>query len=395
MISIIVPTIRPQNIPKLQDACALCGVDYEFLWEEDKERIGAPKMVRKLVERAKYDLVCFLGDDTIPEPGFLKSAHDTMVLTGALLVGLNDKHSKKPTHWLASKELLPLIGGEFFCTEYLHNFCDDELRQRADKIGKYVWCEAAKVDHFHPVFGTADWDDDYKKVLNKERWDHDLNLFIERNGKLSVCMIVKNEELMLKDCLETVKDADEIIIVDTGSTDKTKEIAAQYTDKIYDYPWNDDFSAARNVALSYATCDWILSVDADERLEEGGIKRLKKFFATEDDAIGINLWSTNDSLFAPRCFRNKPSIKWVGRIHETIPLTQFSSSGVKLEFKSSPSHQYDPDRNIRMLEKAAQDNPNDSRTLFYLGREYAYRQNWDKSLETLNKYLEISTYREW
>ena len=86
---------------------------------------------------------------------------------------------------------------------------------------------------------------------------------------ISVCMIVKNEEAVLARCLDSLQQiADEIIIVDTGSTDRTKEIAALYTSRIYDFTWVHDFSAARNFAFSKATKDYIYSADADEVLEE-------------------------------------------------------------------------------------------------------------------------------
>ena len=94
---------------------------------------------------------------------------------------------------------------------------------------------------------------------------------------LSACMIVKNEEEFLPRCLESIRDAvDEIIVVDTGSTDRTVEIAESYKAKVYHHPWNDDFSEARNHSLSYATCDWILQIDADEELEQEDIPLLRK-----------------------------------------------------------------------------------------------------------------------
>ena len=89
---------------------------------------------------------------------------------------------------------------------------------------------------------------------------------------LSLCMITKNEENNLSRCLDCIKEfVDEIIIVDTGSTDKTVEIAKSYGAHIYHYDWNNDFSKARNVSLQKATKDWILVLDADEVLpyEEG------------------------------------------------------------------------------------------------------------------------------
>ena len=87
--------------------------------------------------------------------------------------------------------------------------------------------------------------------------------------KFSLCMIVKNEERVLARCLDSLKDVmDEIIIVDTGSSDRTRRIAAEYTDLIYDFARVDDFSAARKFAFSKATGDYIYSADADEYLDE-------------------------------------------------------------------------------------------------------------------------------
>ena len=86
---------------------------------------------------------------------------------------------------------------------------------------------------------------------------------------VSLCMIVKNEEQVLRRCLESAKSfADEIILVDTGSTDKTKEIGKTYGGKIFDFPWRDDFAAARNEAFSKATMDYCMWLDADDVVTE-------------------------------------------------------------------------------------------------------------------------------
>ncbi|MDE7283713.1 MAG: glycosyltransferase family 2 protein, partial [Lachnospiraceae bacterium] len=106
---------------------------------------------------------------------------------------------------------------------------------------------------------------------------------------ISLCMIVKNEEKLLARCLDSVAGLmDEIIIVDTGSTDRTKEIAAKYTDKIYDFEWVQDFSAARNFAFSKAGMEYIYSADADEVLDEENRKaflRLKETLLPEIDIV--------------------------------------------------------------------------------------------------------------
>ena len=98
---------------------------------------------------------------------------------------------------------------------------------------------------------------------------------------ISLCMIVKNEEDTLARCLDCIKDiVDEIIIVDTGSTDLTKEIAKNYTNLVYDFKWIDDFSAARNFSFSKATKDYCLWLDADDVISKKNQEKLKKLKET-------------------------------------------------------------------------------------------------------------------
>lgn len=107
--------------------------------------------------------------------------------------------------------------------------------------------------------------------------------------KFSLCMIVKNESAVLANCLDSLKDImDEIIIVDTGSTDNTKEIAEQYTPYVYDFEWKDDFAAARNFAFSKASGDYIYSADADEVLDrenQNKLKNLKRAMMPEVEIV--------------------------------------------------------------------------------------------------------------
>ena len=98
-------------------------------------------------------------------------------------------------------------------------------------------------------------------------------------------MIVKDEEDFLEQCLNSLKDyVDEIIIIDTGSTDKTIEIAKRFTDRVYEHEWPHDFSKARNISISYATCDWILILDADEIIAEHDLKKIKELI--KDNSVG-------------------------------------------------------------------------------------------------------------
>ncbi|MEE8207667.1 MAG: glycosyltransferase family 2 protein, partial [Nitrosomonadaceae bacterium] len=122
------------------------------------------------------------------------------------------------------------------------------------------------------------------------------------NPTLSLCMIVKNEEKFLPMCLESVKDhVDEIIIVDTGSTDSTVEIAKRYNAKIYHHAWENSFSKARNYSLKYATCDWILWLDADEEIDKEDAYKLKEVIK---DPVGCETTHRVNIIFFPMF--NKP-----------------------------------------------------------------------------------------
>ena len=145
----------------------------------------------------------------------------------------------------------------------------------------------------------------------------------------SCCMIVKNEEKVLRRCLDSICDLmDEIIIVDTGSTDSTKAIASEYTDKIYDFEWIDDFSAARNFSFSKATMDYIYTPDADEYLDEENhhqLKLLKECIDSEIDIVQMmyNTVSLNTVLniqreYRPRLFKRLRTFTWIDPIHETV-----------------------------------------------------------------------------
>lgn len=150
---------------------------------------------------------------------------------------------------------------------------------------------------------------------------------------ISLCMIVKNEEPILARCLDSVADlVEEIIIVDTGSTDATKEIAARYTDKIYDFKWIDDFSAARNFAFSKASMDYIYSADADEVLDEENRHRykiLKETLLPEIEIVQMKYGNqlqfgtvyNFDEEYRPKLFKRMRSFQWEEAIHETVRLT--------------------------------------------------------------------------
>ena len=150
--------------------------------------------------------------------------------------------------------------------------------------------------------------------------------------EISLCMIVKNEEQVLARCLDSIVDLmDEIIIVDTGSTDGTKKIAQKYTEQVYDFQWVDDFSAARNFAFSKATKDYIYSADADEVLDAENHERflqLKEVLLPEIELVQMKYGNqlshgtayNFDEEYRPKLFKRQRQWTWIEPVHEQVRL---------------------------------------------------------------------------
>jgi len=215
-----------------------------------------------------------------------------------------------------------------------------------------------------------------------------------KTAKISIAMIVKNEEVMLEQCLMSVKEADEIIIIDTGSTDNTIKIASKYTDKIYtDYKWRDNFAEARNYANSKCTGDWILVLDADEELEIGGIKKIRKAIAeTKGNSLDLIVYAEKTCFDSPRVFRNRKEIFWKGAVHNYINVVENNKTDIKIKMGYSPAHKNDPDRALRILTNEVAKNPQAVRETFYLGREYIYRKDWTAAIYWLEHYTKITNW---
>ncbi len=210
--------------------------------------------------------------------------------------------------------------------------------------------------------------------------------------KLSLCMIVKDEHDTLARCLDCVRDiADEIIIVDTGSTDDTKEIAKKYTDKVYDFKWCYDFAKARNFSFSKATKDYIMWLDADDVILEQDrekLKILKKILTPDIDMVMLKYNLNLDengvpalSYYRERIVKRSKGYKWISPIHEVIP-----QRGKVLHENIAITHQKlhpsDPKRNITIFEKMIGKGIKlDSRQTFYYARELMYAKRYDESIK--------------
>lgn len=216
---------------------------------------------------------------------------------------------------------------------------------------------------------------------------------------ISLCMIVKNEEDVLDRCLMSVADlVDEIIVVDTGSTDRTKEIAGAYTSRVLDFPWVEDFAAARNFSFDQASCDYCMWLDADDVLLEPDRLAFARLKAELDPAVNAVMLRYNTgfdgkgnvtfSYYRERLIKNHAGMRWLGAVHEVIAVvgrTEHSACAVTHQ-KLHPS---DPDRNLRIFEKLLQDGvPLDPRQQFYYGRELYYHQRFEDAIQVFASFLD-------
>lgn len=209
-------------------------------------------------------------------------------------------------------------------------------------------------------------------------------------SKLSAVIICKNEEVMIETMLKSIQWVDEVIVCDTGSTDRTIEIAKKYTDKVYSFPWVDDFQKARNYAKQFATNEWIISCDCDEEMEIWWIDKIKEIISinNEIDWIYVNMWNwASGNSNAIRVF--KKELDWHWKIHECISPTNTLNSWVTIKYWRSPTHDKEPLLDLRIMEKVLEEEPYNTRNLFYLAREYYYIRDYDLSELTYKRYLSL------
>jgi tetratricopeptide (TPR) repeat protein len=221
-------------------------------------------------------------------------------------------------------------------------------------------------------------------------------------------MIVKNEEAHLPGCLESVADlVDEIVVVDTGSTDGTRAIAERFGARVVDFPWTEDFSAARNESLRHATGQWIFWLDADDRLDEAARDRLRALFAglgDRNEAWLMRVLSVQDAgtgsavlVDQVRLFPDHPEIRWQYPIHEQIlPAIQRLGGEVRASDVEIRHEGYrDPEqfraklqRNLHILETARSRQPDDPVLLFQLAVAYQGAGQVEESVPLLRQSLE-------
>lgn len=216
---------------------------------------------------------------------------------------------------------------------------------------------------------------------------------------ISLCMIVRNEEDVLERCLGSVADlVDEIIIVDTGSTDRTKEIAARYTKSVYDFHWIDDFAAARNAAFSKASCDYCMWLDADDIMEEQDRQEFIRLLSALTPDVDVVMMRYNTgfdkngsvtfSYYRERIVKNHAGMLWKGAVHEVIE-TRGHVIYSECAVTHRKMHPSDPDRNLRIFEGLLKKGETlDPRQQYYYGRELYYHARYKDAVLILERFLD-------
>ena len=210
-------------------------------------------------------------------------------------------------------------------------------------------------------------------------------------GSISLCMIVRDEEEMLAACLESCREAvSEMIVVDTGSSDRTVEIAESFGARVLHFEWTGNFAEARNVGVDAATGDWILWLDADEQLEPGDAPRLVELtrepwreahWLVETNYTGQNEAGTASQHLALRLWRNRPHYRFSRAIHEQIrnsmpyDLTErFGPPALRIRHYGYLKNRIDErdkhQRNLELLHGELEANPRAAFTHFNIGTEY-------------------------
>lgn len=212
---------------------------------------------------------------------------------------------------------------------------------------------------------------------------------------LSVCIIAKNESEVIGRCLECATGfADEIVVVDTGSTDNTKEIASKYTDKVFDFKWINDFAAARNFSFSKATKDYVMWLDCDDIIDKDNqraIKELKQTLASfECDTFMAKYYVGPTMTTTVTRIIKRGSCQWVGFVHEYLAST---SARMCLDFtvthcKPETSMVRDSGRNLSIFKEKLRENVKfNTRDMLYFAKELYWNGENEEALEWFSKFF--------
>lgn len=215
---------------------------------------------------------------------------------------------------------------------------------------------------------------------------------------ISLCMIIKNEEETLERCLKSAESfVDEIIIVDTGSTDSSKDIAKKFKARVFNFKWINDFSAARNFAFKKATKEYILWLDGDDYITDLNINKFKELKESLDNKVDYvsmvyslgrdDNGNTTYSLRRNRLVNRNKGFKWIGRIHEYLEVNgEGLNSDIEVNHGKLKPH---GTRNLDIFENMKKENATfTARDTFYYANELYYNAKYEEAIKEYTKFID-------
>jgi tetratricopeptide (TPR) repeat protein len=301
---------------------------------------------------------------------------------------------------------------------YLRGIVANTSNRDADAVGHFTRC--LEVDPAH-----RDAAAELRALLDEVPDDHPLRdravraLAVARQharaaperATLTACLITRNEIDSLPRCLKSIRPvADQIIVVDTGSTDGTREAARRLGAEVHDLPWSDDFAAARNAAIERAACDWVLIMDADEQLPPGSAAQLRELLARPPQAAVCQLLTYAPSSTPARAgldlvghlrlFRRGLGIHFQGAIHEQLVdregrlIDSAVATGIVVHhhgyLESREAVAERGERNLRLLSARAEAEPDNAYVLFHLGHAQLASGEAEAGVSALRRALDLA-----
>lgn len=306
------------------------------------------------------------------------------------------------------REAFTALGG-FDEGYHLETYEDDDLCLRALKAGYELYVVRDSAAHYDTPPSLypdqPNWLQD-QTIANRQyahaKWGSDVTALLHqyvRPVTISLCMIVKNEEETLARCLSSVAGVvHEINIVDTGSTDRTKEIAATFGARVFDFEWVNDFAAARNFAFKQGTCEYLLWLDADDVLlpeDAAKLSTLIHALPFHADAVSMPYHLAKDeygnitnSLRRNRLVRRSKNFQWIGIVHEYLEVNGSILAGDMAVTHNRVHTQ--SDRNLKIYESKVQaDATLGPRDTYYYANELYDHQLWERAVEQYEKLLQF------
>ncbi|GAA3409167.1 glycosyltransferase [Paenibacillus hodogayensis] len=403
------------------------------------ERVGVAAGFNLGARATDADLLVFVRDHVVVTEGWLDRlrdcmhAHEDAALVGPLSNGVSGpqrlqlpgddpraaeglanlrigqakKVPKLLSHLLAARKTAFESLGGFDERFGLETYEDDDLCYRALSGGYGLYVAEDCYVRYSPPPNLFPEDPSWyngqlsrNRTVFRDKWGVDPSDTLygwKKRITVSLCMIVKNEENTLDRCLSSIGAlVDEIVIVDTGSTDRTKEIAAKYTDRVYDFEWVDDFSVARNYAFDLASEEFIMWLDADDiLLPEDGERFARLVGALPWDADVVSMvynlsfderGNVSTSLRRNRLVKRSNNFRWIGAVHEYLEVfgnivdTDIAVTHDRKHTNSS--------RNLGIYEKREKMGERfTTRNLYYYANELADHELWERAIATYEQFL--------